>query len=558
MSQIPTDASRSIDREPTNRLVSVIDIASQAAQFASHLAAANASTSDHDPGSHTSRRDERLATPESKRRDERLRERPEASERTPREAVSSERPAEARESHTVGSQSNAPESSGKSLEDKPERETEATSDLAGNEPAPDTAEELAVAASAGQITVGDEAADVTAETFLEGDLVVDDDGETQDFTESVTTEDLILENEEAILTEIAPEGESAALDAETNKPVVALDADLLDESAKPSESTTIADEAPTEAELRAESAAAGIAKSETAGNAAGSFAAAQVVNETKASSDTAIADEQSEVTTSEATSKNDAAAGQAERADGPASFGQQLEAAAAQSTGEVLTTPIGGSEGTAAETALDAIERTANSSSEADTVEATPKQATSTSSDTLPSSLERLASGRVGADRTKGQGSEPSVKVDAARFVGRVTKAFQAAQQGDGEVRLRLNPPELGTLQIRISLDDGALVARLEAESSTARTILLDNLPALRERLAEQDIRIEKFDVDVGQEGSQQSSDWEAAEEQRQQHEAIENNRLGVAGTGEEDKPSSSQEDSPNAISGQSEINLVA
>jgi flagellar hook-length control protein FliK len=80
-----------------------------------------------------------------------------------------------------------------------------------------------------------------------------------------------------------------------------------------------------------------------------------------------------------------------------------------------------------------------------------------------------------------------------------VARAFAAAQERDGEVRLRLSPPELGSLRLRVQVQDGALVARLEAETSAARTALIDNLPALRERLAEQGVRIERFDVDLMQ-----------------------------------------------------------
>jgi flagellar hook-length control protein FliK len=43
------------------------------------------------------------------------------------------------------------------------------------------------------------------------------------------------------------------------------------------------------------------------------------------------------------------------------------------------------------------------------------------------------------------------------------------------------------------------VVARLETENSAAKTALLDNLPALRERLAEQGLRIDRFDVDLMQ-----------------------------------------------------------
>ena len=91
------------------------------------------------------------------------------------------------------------------------------------------------------------------------------------------------------------------------------------------------------------------------------------------------------------------------------------------------------------------------------------------------------------------------IAIDSARLLHRVARAFTAAQLRDGEMQLRLSPPELGSLRLHVQLAEGALVARLEAETTTARAVLLDNLPALRERLAEQGLRIERFDVDLMQ-----------------------------------------------------------
>lgn len=88
-------------------------------------------------------------------------------------------------------------------------------------------------------------------------------------------------------------------------------------------------------------------------------------------------------------------------------------------------------------------------------------------------------------------------QADQARFIQRVARAFHSAQQHDGEIRLRLSPPELGSLRLEVKVQDGVLAARLEAETPAARTLLLDNLPVLRERLAEQGIRIEQFEVNV-------------------------------------------------------------
>jgi flagellar hook-length control protein FliK len=39
--------------------------------------------------------------------------------------------------------------------------------------------------------------------------------------------------------------------------------------------------------------------------------------------------------------------------------------------------------------------------------------------------------------------------------------------------------------------------AKIEAETPEAKILLLENLPALRDRLAQQDIKIQQFDVDL-------------------------------------------------------------
>jgi flagellar hook-length control protein FliK len=117
--------------------------------------------------------------------------------------------------------------------------------------------------------------------------------------------------------------------------------------------------------------------------------------------------------------------------------------------------------------------------------------------------------------REEGTGFRPArpVEVDAARFLSRVARAFQVAQQRGGELRLRLSPPELGSLRLELRVLDGVLTARLETETPAARQTLIEQLPALRERLAEQGIRVERFDVDLmqqqGQGARDQQAEWE-------------------------------------------------
>ena len=61
-------------------------------------------------------------------------------------------------------------------------------------------------------------------------------------------------------------------------------------------------------------------------------------------------------------------------------------------------------------------------------------------------------------------------------------------------MRLKLSPPELGSMRLEITVRNGALTARAETETSAARNVLLDNLPALRERLAQHDIKVQQFE----------------------------------------------------------------
>jgi flagellar hook-length control protein FliK len=98
---------------------------------------------------------------------------------------------------------------------------------------------------------------------------------------------------------------------------------------------------------------------------------------------------------------------------------------------------------------------------------------------------------------SQGTAEDARSDLNSVRFVQRVERAFAAMSDGGGTVRLRLNPPELGSVHMEISVNKGVMKARLEAETKEAKNLLLENLPALRDRLAQQNIKIQKFDVDL-------------------------------------------------------------
>lgn len=127
----------------------------------------------------------------------------------------------------------------------------------------------------------------------------------------------------------------------------------------------------------------------------------------------------------------------------------------------------------------------------------TTAPATAVADTGAPQSLQRLPQHLVAKPTAAGNRGAPVNPAEQTRFVARVAKAFQTAQARGGELQLRLSPAELGSLKLEIKLKDGAMSARVEAENANAKSMLMDNLPVLKERLAEQGIVIEKFDVEL-------------------------------------------------------------
>lgn len=77
-----------------------------------------------------------------------------------------------------------------------------------------------------------------------------------------------------------------------------------------------------------------------------------------------------------------------------------------------------------------------------------------------------------------------------------VTEVVQAAVlRGDSEVRLVLNPPEMGHLDIRIVTHEGGLRVSMEASHAGARDLIERALPALQQGLEARDLRVDRLEV---------------------------------------------------------------
>ncbi len=134
--------------------------------------------------------------------------------------------------------------------------------------------------------------------------------------------------------------------------------------------------------------------------------------------------------------------------------------------------------------------------------------------ETATVSLARLTRPNVAVNDSNRGSEKDAPRVDPERFVGRVAKAFQTANDRGGTLQLRLSPPELGALHLELTVKNGVMSANLQTDNAHARRLLLDHLPALRDRLAEQNIRVEKFDVDVRRDGSGGQADARGSQQQ--------------------------------------------
>jgi flagellar hook-length control protein FliK len=133
--------------------------------------------------------------------------------------------------------------------------------------------------------------------------------------------------------------------------------------------------------------------------------------------------------------------------------------------------------------------RTAVSSAGTDAWSGTNATTLSSPAMTSPTSDVRSNPGASGATGTS------LSRYQETKLVQRVLRGMEQLANGGGQVRLRLHPPELGALQMSLRIEGQVMTAEMQVETSGARDALMKNLPVLKERLAEQGILVEHFDV---------------------------------------------------------------
>ncbi len=101
------------------------------------------------------------------------------------------------------------------------------------------------------------------------------------------------------------------------------------------------------------------------------------------------------------------------------------------------------------------------------------------------------------SDTSESPDSNPSSQIDRAKLVQRVSKAFNKIGANGGTVRVRLHPPDLGAIKVEVQIEGKSIRATLTAESEAARSAVQEQIPDLRQKLAEQGIRVDRIQVET-------------------------------------------------------------
>ena len=127
----------------------------------------------------------------------------------------------------------------------------------------------------------------------------------------------------------------------------------------------------------------------------------------------------------------------------------------------------------------------------------------------LSSFRSELSSLRATAQKAdQAQNLQPNLPVNQAEVFEKIINAARLTRLGGtSEISLRLEPDHLGQMRVRLTLDENhALTARVQVETQEARSLIEGSLHRLKDSLAEQGLKVEKFSVDVRQDGNQQQS----------------------------------------------------
>ncbi len=95
--------------------------------------------------------------------------------------------------------------------------------------------------------------------------------------------------------------------------------------------------------------------------------------------------------------------------------------------------------------------------------------------------------------------ARPVLEITRSDMSQKLSSFIQQASESGKAMRIRLDPPELGSMQIEVGRVNGQVVARIEVDNPHARALVLEQLHLLRASLHQQNLRVDRLEVEINE-----------------------------------------------------------
>jgi len=99
----------------------------------------------------------------------------------------------------------------------------------------------------------------------------------------------------------------------------------------------------------------------------------------------------------------------------------------------------------------------------------------------------------------------------------------KAVDSGQKNLILRIDPPDLGSLQIRLSFDNGVLKADVRVDSNAVKDTFNLALPQIKTSLENSGIKVSEFHVDVREDQYRNGQESNNQKQQQRQGRGLKN-----------------------------------
>ncbi len=94
-------------------------------------------------------------------------------------------------------------------------------------------------------------------------------------------------------------------------------------------------------------------------------------------------------------------------------------------------------------------------------------------------------------------GTNAPTAQSAQEMADRVASALNNGFSSGGELRVRVEPPALGKVQIQVQADAGSISARIEVQTPAAQKTLLDNISMLHDAIGQTGATVGHIEIEV-------------------------------------------------------------